>query len=179
MANLNRVMLIGNLVADPEVRYTPKGTAVTDLRLAVNRQWSGEGGQRQEETTYLDVTLWSRQAEVAGQYLSKGRPVFIEGRLQMETWEDKTSGQKRSKLKIVGENMQFLGSGNNGGGGAGGGGGNRSGGSAPQQSDPAPQQSDPAPQQSDPAPQQPQQQAPQGGSAAAEMPSDTDDDIPF
>ena len=152
MANLNKVMLIGNLVADPEIRYTPKGTAVTDLRLAVNRHWTGESGQKQEETTYIDVTLWSRQAELAGQYLSKGRPVFIEGRLQMEMWEDKTSGQKRSKLKIVGENMQFLGSGNSGGG-------NRGGDAPAQQSGGAPAQSQP-----------------QGGSAAVEVP---EDDIPF
>lgn len=123
MANLNKVMLIGNLVADPELRYTPKGTAVTDLRLAVNRVRSNEQGQRQEETTYLDVTLWARQAEIACQYLNKGRAVFIEGRLQTETWEDKNSGQKRSKLKIVGENMQFIG---------GGGGGSRSESPAPE-----------------------------------------------
>ena len=156
MANLNKVMLIGNVVADPELRYTPKGTAVTDLRMAVNRVWMGEGGQRQEESTFLDVTLWSRQAEVASQYLSKGRPVFIEGRLQMETWEDKNTGQKRSRLKIVGENMQLLGGGGGGGGGRPQGGGQQA--SHPQQSEP-----------------------PQGGSPAApgDFKDDGDDDIPF
>jgi single-strand DNA-binding protein len=156
MANLNKVMLIGNVVADLELRYTPKGTAVTDLRLAVNRQWSNEQGNRQEETTFLDVTLWSRQAELAAQYLSKGRPVFIEGRLQMETWEDKTSGQKRSRLKIVGENMQFLGGGGGGAGGGGGGGEGRSSSGSHQES------------------------SPQGGSPAEsqDMPGE-DDDIPF
>src|ERR1700746_1728517 len=110
MANLNRVLLIGNLTRDPEVRYTPKGTAVADLGLAVNRVYSGEDGEKKEETTFVDVTLWARQAEIAGQYLKKGRPVFIEGRLQLDTWDDKQTGQKRSRLRVVCENMQLLGS---------------------------------------------------------------------
>jgi single-strand DNA-binding protein len=110
MANLNRVLLIGNLTRDPEVRYTPKGTAVTEIGLAVNRTYSGEDGERKEETTFVDVTLWARQAEIAGQYLKKGRPVFIEGRLQLDTWDDKQTGQKRSKLRVVAENLQLLGS---------------------------------------------------------------------
>lgn len=123
MASLNKVMLIGNLTRDPEVRFTPKGTAVTDLGLAVNRTFSGENGERQEETTFVDVTLWGRTAEIAGQYLTKGKPVFIEGRLHMDQWQDKTSGQTRSKLKVVGEAMQLLGSRGEGPGGGGGGGG--------------------------------------------------------
>ena len=110
MANLNRVLLIGNLTRDPEIRYTPKGTAVAEIGLAVNRVYSGEDGERKEETTFVDVTLWARQAEVAGQYLKKGRPVFIEGRLQLDSWEDKQTGQKRSRLRVVGENLQLLGS---------------------------------------------------------------------
>jgi len=110
MASFNKVMLIGNLTRDPEVRYTPKGTAVCDLGLAVNRVYSTDAGERQEEVTFLDVTLWGRQAEIAQQYLVKGRPVFIEGRLQMDSWEDKQTGQRRSKIKIVGEGMQLLGS---------------------------------------------------------------------
>jgi single-strand DNA-binding protein len=110
MANLNRVLLIGNLTRDPEVRYTPKGTAVADVGLAVNRIYSGEDGERKEETTFVDVTLWARQAEIAGQYLKKGRPVFIEGRLQLDTWDDKQTGQKRSRLRVVGESLQLLGS---------------------------------------------------------------------
>jgi single-strand DNA-binding protein len=109
MANLNRVLLIGNLTRDPEVRYTPKGTAVTEIGLAVNRIYSGEDGEKKEETTFVDVTLWARQAEIAGQYLKKGRPVFIEGRLQLDTWDDKQTGQKRSKLRVVAENLQLLG----------------------------------------------------------------------
>jgi single-strand DNA-binding protein len=110
MANLNRVLLIGNLTRDPELRYTPKGTAVTDFGLAVSRIYSGEDGEKKEETTFVDVTLWARQAEIAGQYLKKGRPVFIEGRLQLDTWDDKQTGQKRSRLRVVGENLQLLGS---------------------------------------------------------------------
>ena len=115
MANLNKVMLIGRLTRDPELRYTPKGTAVADVGMAVNRRWSNDQGE-QEETTFIDVTLWGRQAEVAQQYLAKGSPVYIEGRLRMETWEDKNTGQKRSKLTVVGENMQFLSDGRGGGG---------------------------------------------------------------
>jgi single-strand DNA-binding protein len=109
MANLNRVLLIGNLTRDPEVRYTPKGTAVTEIGLAVNRVYSGEDGEKKEETTFVDVTVWARQAEIAGQYLKKGRPVFIEGRLQLDSWDDKQTGQKRSRLRVVAENLQFLG----------------------------------------------------------------------
>ena len=88
MANLNKVFLMGNLTADPELRYTPKGTAVTDIRLAINRYYAGDNSERQEETTFVDVTLWNRQAEVAGNYLSKGRGVFVEGRLQLDSWEN-------------------------------------------------------------------------------------------
>ena len=118
MANLNKVLLLGNLTRDPELRYTPKGTAVADIGVAINRVWNNEQNQRQEETTFVDITLWGRQAEIAQQYLTKGRGVFIEGRLQMDTWEDKASGQKRSKLKVIGESFQFLSGGNKGGGGS-------------------------------------------------------------
>jgi len=110
MANLNRVLLIGNLTRDPEIRYTPKGTAVADVGLAINRVLSGEEGERREEVTYVDVVLWARLAEIADQYLKKGRPVFIEGRLQLDSWDDKQTGQKRSRLRVVAENMQLLGS---------------------------------------------------------------------
>jgi single-strand DNA-binding protein len=108
MANLNRVFLIGNLTRDPEVRYTPKGTAVAEIGLAVNRVYSGEDGEKKEETTFVDVTLWARQAEIANEYLKKGNPIFIEGRLQLDTWDDKQTGQKRSKLRVVGESLQML-----------------------------------------------------------------------
>ncbi len=117
MANLNKVLLMGNLTRDPEVRYTPKGTAVTELGIAVNRTFSGENGEKREEVTFVDVTVWGRTAENAGQYLKKGRSVFIEGRLQLDSWEDKQSGQKRNKLKVVADNVQFLGSPRGGSGG--------------------------------------------------------------
>ena len=110
MASFNKVILLGNLTRDPEVRYTPKGTAVTELGMAVNRVYTAENGEKREETTFVDVTLWGRTAEIAGEYLKKGRPVFIEGRLQLDTWDDKQSGQKRSKLKVVGEGLQLIGS---------------------------------------------------------------------
>lgn len=118
MASYNKVILLGNLTRDPEVRYTTGGTAVTEIGLAVNRQWTDRSSnERKEETTFVDVTLWGRTAEIAGEYLSKGRPVLIEGRLQLDQWEDKETGQKRSKLRVVGESMQLLGSRSDGSGG--------------------------------------------------------------
>ena len=109
MASFNKVILLGNLTRDPEVRYTPKGSAVCDLGIAINRQYTLDSGEKREEVTFVDVVLWSRLAEIAGEYLKKGRPVFIEGRLQLDTWDDKQSGQKRSKLRVIGETMQLLG----------------------------------------------------------------------
>ena len=122
MASFNKVILLGNLTRDPEVRYTPKGSAVTDIGLAVNRVYTTETGEKREEATFVDITLWGRTAEIAGEYLKKGRPVLIEGRLQLDTWDDKQSGQKKSKLKVVGEALQLLSSGQRGGGEGGGGG---------------------------------------------------------
>src|SRR3982750_3545779 len=110
MASFNKVILLGNLSRDPEVRYTPKGSAVCDLGLAVNRSYTLDNGEKPEKVTFGEVVLWARRAEIAGEYLKKGRPVFIEGRLQLDTWDDKQSGQKRSKLRVIGENMQMLGS---------------------------------------------------------------------
>lgn len=135
MASFNKVILLGNLTRDPEVRYTPKGTAVTELGMAVNRVYTAENGEKREEATFVDVTLWGRTAEIAGEYLKKGRPVFIEGRLQLDTWDDKQSGQKRSKLKVVGEGLQLIGSRPGGGGG---GGGDEEGSGAPRSSKSAP-----------------------------------------
>ena len=122
MASLNKVMLIGNLTRDPEIKYTPKGTAIADIGLAVNRNYTTESGEKREEVTFIDVTLWGRVAEIVGEYCKKGRPLFVEGRLQLDTWDDKQTGQKRSKLKVVGDNIQLLG-GREGGGSAPGGGG--------------------------------------------------------
>jgi len=121
MASFNRVILVGNLTRDPELRYIPSGTAVTEIGLAVNDRRKGPNGDWIEETTFVDVTLWARTAEVACEYLSKGSSVLIEGRLKLDTWEK--DGKKNSKLRVVGETMQML-------GGRGGGGGGQSGGGA-------------------------------------------------
>lgn len=141
MASFNKVILVGNLTRDPEVKYTTGGTAVTDIGLAVNRTWFDQkANERREEVTFVDVTLFGRTAEVAGEYLAKGRQVLIEGRLQLDTWDDKETGKKRSKLRVVGEQMTMLGSRGDGGPGEGGprGGGrssgNRGGGAPAQES---------------------------------------------
>jgi len=122
MASYNKVLLLGNCTRDPEVKYTPKGTAVAELGLAVNRVYTADNGEKREETTFVDVTFWGRQAEIVGEYLKKGRPVFVEGRLQLDTWDDKQTGAKRSKLRVVAEGMQLLGGRGEGGEGGGGGG---------------------------------------------------------
>lgn len=114
MANFNKVILAGNLTRDPELKYTPKGTAVAAIGMAINRTWKGEDGQSKEEVTFVDVDAFGRTAEVIAQYLKKGRPILIEGRLKYDTWEDKQSGQKKSKLRVVCESFQFLDSGNRG-----------------------------------------------------------------
>lgn len=141
MPNLNKVMLIGNVTRDPEVKFTPKGTAVTEVGLAINRVYTPEGGERREETTFVDITFWGRQAEIVGEYAKKGKPIYVEGRLQLDTWDDKQSGQKRSKLRVVGEGLQLL------GGRPGSGGGDEEGGGAPPQrfSKPAPRPAAPPP----------------------------------
>jgi len=131
MASFNRVILMGNVTRDIELKYTQSQLAVTELGLAVNDKRKNAKGEWVEETTFVDVTLWGRQAEIASEYLSKGSPVFIEGRLKLDTWETQDK-QKRSKLRVVGENMRLLGSRGGGGGGGGGRGGARPG---PQQYD--------------------------------------------
>ncbi len=137
MASYNRVVLVGNLTRDVELRYIPSGTAVTDISLAVNERVK-KNDQWVEEANFFDVTLWGRTAEIAGEYLSKGSSVLIEGRLKLEKWEQ--DGQKRSKVKVVGERMQMLGS---KGGGSGGGGGSYSKPANQPSSSEAPQQSAP------------------------------------
>ena len=114
MANFNKVILAGNLTRDPELRYTPKGMAIAKIGLAINRTWKNEAGETKEDTTFVDVDAFGRQAEVIGQYLKKGRPILIEGRLRLDQWDDKQTGQKRSKLGVVLESFQFLDSGNRG-----------------------------------------------------------------
>jgi len=153
MASYNRVILVGNLTRDPEVRYIPSGTAVCDIGLAVNDRRKNSDGEWVDETTFVDVTLWARTAEVASEYLSKGSPVLIEGRLKLDTWES-SEGQKRSKLRVVCERMQMLGSRSTGGGG---------GGRAPAREDS----------------EYSQQASPQGGHGEPGPPPPADDDIPF
>lgn len=123
MASFNRVVLVGNLTRDPELRYIPSGTAVSDIGLAVNDRVK-RGDQWVDEATFVDITLWGRTAEIANEYLSKGSSVLIEGRLKLDRWEK--DGQKHSKLKVIGERLQMLGS-REGSRGAGGGGGRKSG----------------------------------------------------
>jgi single-strand DNA-binding protein len=143
MASFNKVILVGNLTRDPQVKYTTGGTAFTEIGLAVSRQWfDKQANQKKEETTFVDITLWGRTAEIAGEYLAKGRPVLIEGRLQLDSWDDRETGQKRSKLRVVGENMTMLGSRGDSGGGGGapaGGGGGRGAGAPRQDSGPTDQ----------------------------------------
>lgn len=122
MASFNKVILMGNLTRDPELRYTPKGTAIAKLGLAVNRSWRTETGELKEEVTFIDVDVFGRTAENVGQYLRKGSPLFVEGRLKLDTWEDKQTQQKRSRLGVVAEIVQFIGAprGGEAGGGDGG-----------------------------------------------------------
>ena len=109
MSNFNKVYLMGNLTRDPELRYTPKGQATAKLALAVNRKWRTESGEEREEVTFVDIDAWGKQAEAISQYCKKGRPLFVEGRLKLYQWDDKTTGQKRSALKVVLEGFQFIG----------------------------------------------------------------------
>jgi single-strand DNA-binding protein len=118
MANLNKVMLIGNLTRDPDLKYTPGNQAVCEIGLAVNRKYRTKEGEDREDTTFVDCEAWGKQAEVLKQYMTKGKPLFIEGRLKLDTWEDKDGG-KRSKMRAVIENFQFLGAAGGGGGGGG------------------------------------------------------------
>ena len=118
MASYNRVILVGNLTRDPEIRYIQSGTAVTDVGLAVNDRRKTATGEWVDEVTFVDVTVWGRQAETVSEYLTKGSPVLFEGRLKLDTWEK--DGQKHSKLKVICERMQLLGGRGQGGGGQGG-----------------------------------------------------------
>ena len=108
MSTLNRVFLMGNLTRDPEVRYTPSGTAVGDLGLAINENYKNKAGETVESTVFVDVEVWSRQAETCAEYLSKGSPVFVEGSLKLDQWTNQ-QGEKRSKLRVRADRVQFLG----------------------------------------------------------------------
>lgn len=170
MADYNKVLLMGNLTRDPELRYSgggQGGSAICKFGLAVNRKYRLQSGDQQEETCFVDITVFGRQAETCNEYLSKGRPVFVEGRLNFSTWEDRETGQRRSKLDVVGERVQFLGGRSDGQGGGGGGSRRESsgyGGGGGGQRDRAPQQ------QRTPPPQQREASAPAGIDY---------DDIPF
>lgn len=111
MPNLNRVTLIGNLTRDPSLKFSPRGTAVCEIGLAINRTYKDDHGTKHEETTFVDITFWGARAETLDKYVRKGNPLYVEGRLHLDTWEDRETGQKRSKLKIIGDQFQFLASG--------------------------------------------------------------------
>ncbi len=160
MASFNKVILLGNLTRDPELRYTPKGMATARLGLAVNRSYKTDAGETREEVTFIDVDAWGKQAELISQYLRKGAPLFLEGRLKFDQWDDKQTGQKVSKLRVVLENFQFVG-GPRGEGGTGG---------APS---PA---SAPAPR---PAARPAASAAPAAPAAESDGPPPEDDDVPF
>ena len=117
MPNYNRVILAGNLTRDIELRYTPKGIAVGGSSLAINRKWKGEDGEQREEVTFVEFTVFGRIAEVMSEHLQKGSPVLVEGRLKLDMWEDERTREKRSKLKVIAESFQFIGSSNGGDGG--------------------------------------------------------------
>ena len=151
MQGFNKVIIAGNLTRDPELRYTPSGTAIAKFGLAVNRRWKDQNGEQKEETTFVDVDAFGKQAELIGQYMKKGRPLLVEGRLKLDTWEDKQTQQKRSRLGIVLEGMTFLDSGSTREGGgdfSGGGGGGAS--SAPAARSSRPPASTPPPSNSEP-----------------------------
>src|SRR5215831_16890314 len=164
MASFNRVILVGNITRDPELRYIPSGTAVTEIGLAVNDRRKTASGEWVEETTFVDVTLWGRQAEVASEYLNKGSNVLIEGRLKLDTWEK--DGKKNSKLRVVGERMQMLG----GKAGGGGGGGNRGGRGQSSSSGPSYDESEYG---------GPPDDVPSNAGSSSRRSSAPDDDIPF
>jgi single-strand DNA-binding protein len=108
MSSYNRVVLLGNLTREPETKYLPDGTAVTDIGLAVNRHYTTKSGEKREEVTFVDISTWGRTAEIVGEYCKKGDPIHVEGRLKLDTWDDKTTGEKRYKLRVVGESVQLL-----------------------------------------------------------------------
>ena len=120
MASLNKVLLIGNLTRDPELRYTPNGAAVCEFTLAMNRQWTSKQGEKKEEVCFVDIVCWARTAEICAEYLKKGRQCFVEGRMTLDRWETQ-DGQKRSKIRVTAERVQFLGGRPAQGGGQGGG----------------------------------------------------------
>ena len=165
MASFNKVILLGNVTRDPELRYVSSGTPVTEIGLAVNNRRKGPNGDWIDETTFVDVTFWSRDAEIAGQYVTKGSPLMIEGRLKLDTWEK--DGKKNSKLRVVGERLVLLGGRDAAARGP------AEGGSAPRARRPAVANSGPAPEESFDGPHD------GGGGGSGGYPGGSDDDIPF
>jgi single-strand DNA-binding protein len=181
MAQLNKVFLMGNLTRDPELRRLANGTAVTDLGLALNRTFTGKDGEKREEVVFIDVTVWDRQAETCCQYLKKGRAVHVEGFLKMDTWEDKNSGEKRSKVKVQADRVQFLDRREDAGGGAPGGDDDYT---APAPRDPAPRRAAPDSRSMGNGPSRGGYNTPAPGASSRRPPtppvdSEEDDDIPF
>ena len=181
MPDLNRVQLMGRLTFDPELRRIPNGTAVSELRMAVNRSWQGRDGERREEVLYIDVTVWDRQAETCCQILRKGSLIFVEGSLKMDQWDDKTTGEKRSKVRVQADRVQFLDSRRDSGGGYAG--GDEEYGAPQAQTPPAPSARRPRQEQApdrgfDNGPPRGGYAASNSGGRAAVAP-DQEDDIPF
>jgi single-strand DNA-binding protein len=141
MPSLNKVLLMGNLTRDPELRVTPKGTSICQFGLAINRQFKMESGESRDEVTFVDIEAWGKQGETIAKYCTKGRPLYVEGRLRLDQWEDKNTKEKRSRMKIVLEQFQFLGDGRGGGGSSQAGGGEESGGGSPERHSPPPRSS--------------------------------------
>jgi single-strand DNA-binding protein len=155
MPSLNKVLLMGNLTRDPELRVTPKGTPICQFSLAINRQFKMESGESREEVIYVDIEAWGKQGETIAKYCTKGRPLYVEGRLRLDQWEDKNTKEKRSRMKVVLEQFQFLGDGR--GGGAGGQPASDEGGASPERHSPPPRSS----------------------SRPAAAPENLDEDVPF
>jgi single-strand DNA-binding protein len=178
MASFNKVLLLGNLTRDPQMKYLPSQTPVVEFGLAVNRKWRSPQGEDREEVTFVDCSAFGRQAEVINQYCQKGRPLFIEGRLKLDTWEDKNGGGKRSKMSVVVENFQLLGGRDQGGGGGSGGGGYEADPGYDAPPPPRQQNRGPAPQRGPAAPRQAAPPA-QAEPPFSDEPAFKDDDIPF
>ena len=186
MASFNKVLLMGNLTRDPQLKYLPSQTAVVEFGVACNRKFRTANGEDKEEVTFVDVTSFGKQAEVINQYFQKGKPIFIEGRLKFDSWEDKQGGGKRSKLTVVIENFQFVGGRDGGGEGGGGGGGGRGGydqgggcGGGGYDEDAPPRRAGPPPQRGGPPPQRGPQRPPPQEPPFSEEQQFKDDDIPF
>jgi single-strand DNA-binding protein len=164
MPALNKVLLMGNLTRDPELRVTPKGTPICQFSLAINRQFKMDSGETREEVIYVDVEAWGKQGETIAKYCTKGRPLYVEGRLRLDQWEDKNTKEKRSRMKVVLEQFQFLGDSRGGGSG----GGERGGGASSAAND--------VDQTASPEKHSP---PPRGGGAKPGSTENLDEDVPF